>query len=104
MRIFSAPMAWKNLVRFSVTRARLSQSVKPRLRTRSVFDFVEWDAAGRPLEPPGRVLNPWTNQSNLASAGDSRICRPAARRGFHSPELPARPAGLRGQWLPLPRV
>src|ERR1700683_2640272 len=92
MRIFSAPMARKNLVRFSVTRARVSQSVKPRLRTRSGFDFAEWDAAGSSLAPPRRVLNPWTNQSNLASAGDSRICRPATRRGFHPRELPAHPA------------
>jgi hypothetical protein len=66
--------------------------VKPRLRTRSGLDFAERDAAGSSLAPPERVLNPWTNQSNLASAGDSRICRPAARRGFHPPALPVGPA------------
>ncbi len=60
----AAPAAdWKRR-RFSWTFSRVSQSVKPRLRT-------FWLSRG--LMPPGRVLKAWISQGSLEKAGTWRI-------------------------------
>src|SRR5258708_33188660 len=62
---------WKAL-RFFRTFSRVSQSVKPRLRTRS--------PELRVLAPPERVLKPWTSHGSFLSGASSRICTPPTRR------------------------
>src|ERR1700676_1346256 len=62
-----APTAiWKRR-RFSRTFSRVSQSVKPRLRTFSL---------ARGLMPAGRVLKAWISQGSLEKAGTWRILAP----------------------------
>src|SRR5260370_41389177 len=62
---------WKAL-RFFRTFSRVSQSVKPRLRTCS--------PELRVLAPPERVLKPWTSHGSFLSGASSRICTPPTRR------------------------
>ncbi len=67
--------AWKRR-RFSRTFSRVSQSVKPRLRT---FSFSSGET------PPGAVLKAWMSQGSLEKAGtwmslrprDARVVKPA---------------------------
>ena len=62
----SAPVAVWRRRRFSWTFSRVSQSVKPRLRT---FSF------SRGLTPPGAVLKAWISQGSLEKAGTWRSFR-----------------------------
>jgi len=75
-----APTAvWKRR-RFSRTFSRVSQSVKPRLRTFSTFSGA---AAERPTSgetPPGRVEKAWISQGSLEKAGIWRSLRSCESR------------------------
>ena len=70
----SAPTAlWKRR-RFSWTFSRVSQSVKPRLRT---FSFSSGEM------PPGAVLKAWISQGSLEKAGICRSLRLREARVVH---------------------
>src|SRR5271167_574364 len=64
-RAFAPAAVWKRR-RFSRTFSRVSQSVKPRLRT---FSFSSGEM------PPGAVENAWISQGSLEKAGTWRIFR-----------------------------
>jgi hypothetical protein len=83
----SALIARRNCLRFDSTRFRVSQSVKPRFKTRWATCLLGLDsrvlppfAARSRLAPPQRVLNAWTSQFNRAREGDSSTFKcPASR-------------------------